>query len=250
MPIKRAFRVIRASPPKHSAKIFGILLFLAVIFEKGNETVNHTNGNLLTEVSCIEIVKTGARINAQKKGNFVMKKKLFALLLCLVMVVGLAAPAFADFHSLRFDIELEKGYNAKLTVGGTEKRVAYVGQIVTVEANEAGKVCKSVTLINKNNPSDRTTVSGNKFIMPAYDVTVVPTIQNRTYLVIAFSSNLFAGTVTGSGTYEHGANLQLTATARDGYRFVRWSDGVTNQARTDIVTGYMNVYAIFEKTAK
>lgn len=55
------------------------------------------------------------------------------------------------------------------------------------------------------------------------------------------------GTVTGGGTYEYGSSVTLTATASSGYKFVRWSDGVTTASRTVTVTGNAAYTAVFEK---
>ena len=42
------------------------------------------------------------------------------------------------------------------------------------------------------------------------------------------------GTVSGIGEYQHGATVVLSAVANTGYRFVRWSDGITDATRTFI----------------
>ena len=58
------------------------------------------------------------------------------------------------------------------------------------------------------------------------------------------------GSVTGTGTYDKGTTVTLTATANEGYRFASWGDDVTDNPRT--VTAYVNgvVYsAIFEAVA-
>ena len=55
------------------------------------------------------------------------------------------------------------------------------------------------------------------------------------------------GSVTGMGTYDKGTVVTLTATANEGYRFVRWSDDVTDNPRT--VTADVNgaaYTAVFE----
>ena len=55
------------------------------------------------------------------------------------------------------------------------------------------------------------------------------------------------GSVTGMGTYDKGTTVTLTATANEGYRFVRWSDDVTDTPRT--VTADVNgtaYTAVFE----
>lgn len=54
------------------------------------------------------------------------------------------------------------------------------------------------------------------------------------------------GTVTGGGTYEYGKSVTLTATPNTGYKFVKWSDGDTNNPRTVTVTGAATYTAQFE----
>lgn len=55
-----------------------------------------------------------------------------------------------------------------------------------------------------------------------------------------------AGKVIASGTYEIGQSVSLKAVANDGYTFVGWSDGSTNQTRS-IPIGDNAVYtALFE----
>lgn len=53
------------------------------------------------------------------------------------------------------------------------------------------------------------------------------------------------GTVSGGGTYNAGASATLSATASNGYRFDRWSDGVGWNPRTLPVCGNMNLTAQF-----
>lgn len=54
------------------------------------------------------------------------------------------------------------------------------------------------------------------------------------------------GSVTGGGTYEHGATATLTAIPNDGYVFKQWSDGNTDNPRTVTVTGDVTYTAEFE----
>ena len=54
--------------------------------------------------------------------------------------------------------------------------------------------------------------------------------NNKTITVI--SANESMGTVSGSGEYEVGAEVTITATANQGYRFANWNDGNTNNPRT------------------
>ena len=50
------------------------------------------------------------------------------------------------------------------------------------------------------------------------------------------SVNAEMGIVSESGTYDYGTEIQISATANDGYRFTVWNDGDTNNPRTIIVT--------------
>ena len=58
------------------------------------------------------------------------------------------------------------------------------------------------------------------------------------------------GTVSGGGTYPAGTNVQLSATASNGWQFIRWDDGPTNNPRTVAVTSGSTSYtAVFAPTA-
>ena len=50
-------------------------------------------------------------------------------------------------------------------------------------------------------------------------------------------------TVTGSGTYDYGTSVQITATPNTHYHFVAWSDGDTNATRTVVVTSNITLSA-------
>lgn len=59
------------------------------------------------------------------------------------------------------------------------------------------------------------------------------------------------GTVSGGGTYEHGASCTATATATQGWKFDHWetADGTevsSDNPYTFTVTGPTNLYAVFE----
>ena len=62
----------------------------------------------------------------------------------------------------------------------------------------------------------------------------------------AIANNTEWGTVEGAGYYDNGAEVTLTATANSGYRFVKWSDEVTDNPRTVVVTQDSTFTAIFE----
>ena len=64
--------------------------------------------------------------------------------------------------------------------------------------------------------------------------------------LIAIANNSRYGSVTGSATYTKGATATITATAAEGYKFVGWSDGNTDNPRTIVVTGDLAITAVFE----
>ncbi len=57
------------------------------------------------------------------------------------------------------------------------------------------------------------------------------------------------GTITGTGAYPKGAEIQLTAMPKDNFIFVGWSDGVTDNPRTIKVEGEATYAAQFERTS-
>ena len=60
-------------------------------------------------------------------------------------------------------------------------------------------------------------------------------------------NNNSMGSVTGAGTYNKGESVTLTAVANEGYRFLSWGDGVTDNPRTVIAEEDQVIYsAIFQ----
>ena len=71
-------------------------------------------------------------------------------------------------------------------------------------------------------------------------------VDNITYS-ITLTCNSEQGTVSGGGVYQVGETATLTATPKDGYEFVRWSDGSTANPRTLTVTADLTLAAEFAK---
>lgn len=82
-------------------------------------------------------------------------------------------------------------------------------------------------------------------------VTVTQTVSYTALFTDAFftitgeSNNIIYGTVTGGGSYANGSTVTLTAVANNGYHFVQWSDGVTENPRTITVSANATYYAQF-----
>lgn len=55
-------------------------------------------------------------------------------------------------------------------------------------------------------------------------------VANNSYVTVHSNDSLM-GSVTGSGLYSYNAPVTLTATAYDGYHFLRWNDGNTQNPR-------------------
>lgn len=56
-----------------------------------------------------------------------------------------------------------------------------------------------------------------------------------------------AGTVTGGGTYPEGTEVELDASANEGYVFTRWDDGNTDNPRTITVRCDITYTAVFQE---
>ena len=56
------------------------------------------------------------------------------------------------------------------------------------------------------------------------------------YMLTLAANNDSYGTVSGGGEYAAGTEVELKATAKSGYQFVKWSDGDTNATRTYTTT--------------
>ncbi len=68
----------------------------------------------------------------------------------------------------------------------------------------------------------------------------------RSFTIIGVGQN---GTIEGAGTFEYETSCQLTATPNFGYHFAQWSDGVTDNPRSIILTQDTTFTAEFAKNA-
>lgn len=78
------------------------------------------------------------------------------------------------------------------------------------------------------------------------DVTVTAIFAKNQYSVTGTANDGTKGTVTGSATVDYLDSVTLTATANYGYRFLRWSDYLTENPRTVAATGDINLTAVFD----
>ncbi len=69
--------------------------------------------------------------------------------------------------------------------------------------------------------------------VPESDVMVIAVFSETPVTITVTVSDEAHGTVTGGGTYAEGASVTLTATAKSGYKFVRWEDADGTSVSTD-----------------
>ncbi|MBO4655427.1 MAG: hypothetical protein J5644_07775 [Bacteroidales bacterium] len=70
--------------------------------------------------------------------------------------------------------------------------------------------------------------------------------KDKHYTITVNANDTTMGTVTGGGTYAANETVTLTATANEGYQFVKWQDGNTDNPRTITVTKDETYTATFE----
>jgi len=67
-------------------------------------------------------------------------------------------------------------------------------------------------------------------------------VANKYVMIVRADSN---GTTSGSGTYEYGSEMTMTAIPDDGYRFLTWNDGNTDSVRRITVSAVATYTATF-----
>lgn len=89
--------------------------------------------------------------------------------------------------------------------------------------------------------------------MPDHDVTDTVLYSPKKCQVTTVSEPEGAGTLTGAGSYDYGSNVKVTATANEGYAFMKWTKGdeqvSTNHEYTFTVTRDVTLTAHFEEHA-
>jgi hypothetical protein len=77
------------------------------------------------------------------------------------------------------------------------------------------------------------------------NITFIAEFAANIYPVTVGVNNAAMGTVTGAGDYPYNTEATLAATVNEGYSFVQWNDGNTDNPRTVTVTGDMTFTAEF-----
>ena len=157
---------------------------------------------------------------------------------------------------------IEVYYSGKLSLGDTKFYVGYTNdsadepgqKIISDQLTTSQKSWRQpVSFSGRNITSSYSRInvwmsSGiiyKKFT--CYSFKIIWTYSIPTYTVTVNAGT--GGTVTGGGTYENQAAATLTATAKPGYNFVKWSDGNNSASRTVTVTGNATYTAEFAPQA-
>jgi hypothetical protein len=82
-------------------------------------------------------------------------------------------------------------------------------------------------------------------ITVAGDSTFTASFAIDRFTITVESADEAMGTVSESNSYDYGAEIQISATASNGYHFAQWSDGNTDNPRTITVTGDATYIATF-----
>ena len=81
------------------------------------------------------------------------------------------------------------------------------------------------------------------------DTTFIASFMQQ-YRVEVLSGNDTMGTVTGSGFFNPGSEVTISATPMEGYKFIGWNDGCMDNPRTIVVTGNSTFTANFTEKMK
>ena len=68
------------------------------------------------------------------------------------------------------------------------------------------------------------------------DMNITANFAKKQYTLTVLANDAAKGDVTGSGTYEYGTEVEITATAKLGYEFISWSNGSKENSLTITMT--------------
>lgn len=116
------------------------------------------------------------------------------------------------------------------------------GETATLEASPAA----NHQFVNWTYESETSTDNPLELVVNS-DITVTANFAPVQYTLIAPTNDENKGTVTGAGTYNHGAVATLTASPKPGYKLLYWSDRSTENPRTITMTKNEAISAYFVK---
>jgi uncharacterized protein (TIGR02145 family) len=139
--------------------------------------------------------------------------------------------------------------------GNNNAMVAYLAPnaslTVSASANEGYHFSKWQTGNNTDGYTDYATSSTVVYTAPAEITSVYITVlkaifDTNTYVLNVLSNDNLMGTVSGSNPVaKHFLSYEISAAPNNGYQFLRWSDGVTDNLRTVTLTSDSTFTAVF-----
>ena len=79
------------------------------------------------------------------------------------------------------------------------------------------------------------------------DIVLTARFDTVFHTLTVVSNNPDWGSVSGGGVYAYGSEVEISAVANEGYRFVQWSDGVTENVRVIVLVEDLELTAEFEE---
>jgi hypothetical protein len=150
-------------------------------------------------------------------------------------VTVMSDTVFTAIFDVLYTVNLSTNDNARGTVSPDSIYFRDSAAIITATANTG---CRFLKWSDGVYGSPRTiTVISDTNIMAIFDIM---------YSVNVSANDNARGTVTGNGSYAKDSTATIVATANNGHRFLKWSDGVTDSSRTITVISDTNIIAIFD----
>ena len=164
--------------------------------------------------------------------------------------VVLTATAFSDYHFQRWSDGNTDNPRYLNAIQDSTFTAIFLPNISTIVVNNNNPTMGTVSgggIYYYQNPAviSATPFTGHHFttwndgistnprtIIVSQDSVFTANFAVNVYTVTATSNNSSMGIVTGGGSYPYLSNVELTATAYYGHRFVQWSDGSTVNTRT------------------
>ncbi|MDW8069688.1 MAG: hypothetical protein RML46_12340, partial [Anaerolineae bacterium] len=89
------------------------------------------------------------------------------------------------------------------------------------------EIWRSIPVPATGNPEERSANPTSITLSYTYPDWTVRAVFVRTYTITVSANPAAGGTVTGGGTYAHGATVTVTAQANPGYDFLNWTENGT-----------------------
>ncbi|MDP0500164.1 MAG: FG-GAP-like repeat-containing protein [Verrucomicrobiota bacterium JB022] len=150
-----------------------------------------------------------------------------------------------DFYQV--SVAAQPAAGGSVTGGGTFQEGSSVTVTATPDTSTAPYSFSRWTRVTGELLSTRASYT----FVPTRDESLIAHFALPTYTVMLTKSLAEGGTVTGGGSYSHGANVTLTASPKPGYNFVGWQENGGSLGNSSslalVITGARSIVALFEE---